>query len=226
MTADNNGYTPNAFYVQKDIPVKWIIDGKQINSCNNSVVAQSLNVQKKIKSGENIIEFTPGDKDINFSCWMGMIRGVIKVVDDLNSVDPSKSDPSIPPASNGPSCCAVPVDEDSDETSAASIYGNDISLVPTETIINKSRIFNNEQIAQFKGIGYELQPLVIVTGNSGKTKLTFDLNAFDNAEGEYTIIDVSTWEEVTTFTAKQGLNDIVFSPKKSVDMLFLEMIVF
>lgn len=214
MTADNNGYTPNAFYVQKDIPVKWIIDGKQINSCNNSVVAQSLNIQKKIKSGENIIEFTPENKDINFSCWMGMIRGVIKVVDDLNSVDPSKSDPSIPPASNGPSCCAVPVDEDSDETSPASIYGNDISLVPTETLINKSRIFNNEQIAQFKGIGYELQPLVIVTGNSGKTKLTFDLNAFDNADGEYTIIDVSSWEEVTTFTAKQGLNEIVFSPKK------------
>ncbi len=143
-----------------------------------------------------------------------MIRGVIKVVDDLNSVDPSKSDPSIPPASNGPSCCAVPIDDASDETSSASIYGNDISLVPTETLINKSRIFNNEQIAQFKGIGYELQPLVIVTGNSGKTKITFDLNAFDNADGEYTIIDISTWKEVTTFTAKQGLNDIVFSPKK------------
>lgn len=30
MTADNKGYTPNAFYVQKGIPVKWIIDGNSI----------------------------------------------------------------------------------------------------------------------------------------------------------------------------------------------------
>lgn len=80
MTADNNGYTPNIFYVQKGIPVKWIISGDQITSCNNAIVAQSLNIQRKLKNGENVIEFTPSDKDINFSCWMGMIRGVIKVV--------------------------------------------------------------------------------------------------------------------------------------------------
>lgn len=46
MTADNNGYTPNAFYVQKGIPVRWVIDGKEINSCNNVIVAQSLNIEK------------------------------------------------------------------------------------------------------------------------------------------------------------------------------------
>ncbi|EKQ51922.1 sulfite exporter TauE/SafE family protein, partial [Clostridium sp. Maddingley MBC34-26] len=84
MTADNNGYTPNAFYVQKGIPVKWIITGSQINSCNNAVVVPSLNIQKTLKSGENTIEFTPKDGDINFSCWMGMIRGVIKVTDNLD----------------------------------------------------------------------------------------------------------------------------------------------
>ena len=67
MTADNNGYAPNAFYVQKGIPVRWIIDGKELNSCNNAIVARALNLERKIKKGENIIEFTPGDKDINFS---------------------------------------------------------------------------------------------------------------------------------------------------------------
>ncbi|MBB6713443.1 sulfite exporter TauE/SafE family protein [Clostridium gasigenes] len=103
MTASNNGYTPNEFYIQKGIPVKWIIDGKQLTSCNNTIVVKSLNKQLKLKSGENIIEFTPGDKDINFSCWMGMIRGVIKVVDKLDTVDTSKSDSSIPPVSPNPS---------------------------------------------------------------------------------------------------------------------------
>lgn len=215
MTADNNGYTPNAFYVQKGIPVKWIIDGKQINSCNNAIVAQSLKIEKKIKSGENIIdEFMPGDKDINFSCWMGMIRGVIKVVDNLDTVDTSKADPSLPPPSTGPSCCAGPVDEDSDESIEPSIYGNNITLVPTETLVKKSIISGSYQSATFKGIGYELSPLIIVTGNTINTKLTFDLSDFNNAEGEYVIVDAATEDKITSFIAKKGVNEVEFSPKK------------
>lgn len=218
MTADNKGYTPNAFYVQKGIPVKWVIDGKQINSCNNAVVAQSLNIQKKLKSGENIIEFTPGDKDINFSCWMGMIRGVIKVVDKLDSVDTSKTDPSLSPASSGPSCCAVTVTDGSSSgsgsTSQSSIYGNDISKVPTDTLVNIALKLNNYYNAAFKGTGYELQPLIVVTGNNTKTKLTFDLNAFDNAEGKYLIVDDTTGKEISSFNGKKGINEIIFSPKK------------
>jgi sulfite exporter TauE/SafE/plastocyanin domain-containing protein/copper chaperone CopZ len=215
MTANNNGYTPNAFYVQKGVPVKWIINGEQLNSCNNAIVAKSiLSKEQKIKKGENIIEFTPGDKDINFSCWMGMIRGVIKVVDKLDSVDTSKADPSLPPPSTGPSCCAGPVDE-SAEPSQPSIYGEDITQVPTETLISKALASGNNQSAKFKGIGYELQPLVIVTGSSSKTKLTFDLSDFDNAEGEYLILDADTGDKVSSFTAKRGINVVEFSPKKA-----------
>lgn len=106
MTADGNGYTPNVLYVKKGIPVKWIIDGKQITSCNNAIVVASLNIKKQLDNGENIIEFTPNDKDINFSCWMGMINGVIRVVDNLDSVDTSKpTDPSAPPVGT-PNCCS------------------------------------------------------------------------------------------------------------------------
>lgn len=215
MTADNNGYTPNAFYVQKGIPVRWVVDGKEMNSCNNAIVARDLNLEWKIKKGENVKEFTPGDKDINFSCWMGMIRGVIKVVDNLDSVDTSKPDSSLPPASTGPSCCATPIDEDSETPSQPSIYGDDISQAPTDTLVNKAIIEGKYQSANFKGIGYELQPLIVVTGNSTKTKLTFDLSAFDNAEGEYQIIAADTGEEVTSFTAKKGINEIDFNPGKT-----------
>ncbi|HWR42831.1 sulfite exporter TauE/SafE family protein [Sporomusa sp.] len=84
MTADRNGYQPSVFYVQKGIPVKWIIEGKAINSCNNEVVVPTLQIKKKLTKGENIIEFTPTEGDVTFSCWMGMIRGVIKVVDGAN----------------------------------------------------------------------------------------------------------------------------------------------
>lgn len=215
MTANNNGYTPNAFYVQKGMPVKWIINGEQLNSCNNAIVASSVGVEQKIKKGENIVEFTPGDKDINFSCWMGMIRGVIKVVDNLETVDTSKTDASIPPPSTGPSCCAVPLDEESEGTSSAqSIYGDDITKVPTDTLINKASALGNYQSAKFRGIGYELQPLIVVTGNTTKTKLTFDLNDFDNVEGKYLIVDATTGDEITSFNAKKGINEVEFSPKK------------
>jgi sulfite exporter TauE/SafE/plastocyanin domain-containing protein/copper chaperone CopZ len=215
MTANNNGYTPNAFYVEKGIPVKWVINGEQLNSCNNAIAIQSLNIEQKIKKGENIIEFTPGDKDINFSCWMGMIRGVIKVVDNLDSVDTSKSDPSLPPPSAGPSCCAVPIDDDSNEQNNTSIYGNDITLVPTEVLINKAIIEENYQSAIFKGIGYELQPLIVVTSNAEKTKFTFNFNYFNNTDGEYLILDIATGEEVSSFTANKGLNEVEFDSKKS-----------
>ncbi|HWR07584.1 sulfite exporter TauE/SafE family protein [Sporomusa sp.] len=84
MTADRNGYQPSVLYVQKGIPVKWIIEGKAINSCNNEVVVPTLQIKKKLIKGENMIEFMPKGEDITFSCWMGMIRGVIKVVDGAN----------------------------------------------------------------------------------------------------------------------------------------------
>ncbi|WP_238881519.1 sulfite exporter TauE/SafE family protein [Clostridium sp. YIM B02551] len=215
MTADNNGYTPNAFYVQKDIPVKWVIDGKQINSCNNQVVAQALNVEKKLKSGENVIEFTPGDKDINFSCWMGMIRGVIKVVDKLDTVDTSKSDPSIPPASTGPSCCAGPVaDGSSGPRKQFDFNGTEITNVPTENIVKKATVVGDYQTATFTGKEKSLEPLIIVTGNTSKTKISFDLSAFNNADGEYEILNAQTGDKVSSFTGKKGKNEIEFISKE------------
>lgn len=89
ISATNQGYTPSTVYIQKGVPTEFIIDGESINFCNNKIVIPSMNIQKSLSSGENIIEFTPDDKDINYSCWMGMLRGTIKVVDDLNSVDDS-----------------------------------------------------------------------------------------------------------------------------------------
>ncbi|WP_371376998.1 sulfite exporter TauE/SafE family protein [Sporomusa aerivorans] len=81
MTADRNGYQPSVLHVQKGIPVKWIIEGKVINSCNNEIVVPALQIKKKLTRGENIIEFIPPEREVAFSCWMGMIRGVIKVAD-------------------------------------------------------------------------------------------------------------------------------------------------
>ncbi|MDF2948489.1 MAG: heavy metal-associated domain protein [Sedimentibacter sp.] len=203
MTVSNRGFTPNAFYVQKGIPVKMIIDGKEINTCNNAIIIPSLNKEIKINKGENILEFSPDDKDMNFSCWMGMINGVIKVVDELESVDTSVPDPTIPAPTTGPSCCASPIDEDT-PSNGQSIYGDDISKVPTEFLIGKAA----ENKIRIKGLGFELQPLVSVVSNSETTKITFDFAYFDNKEGEFAIVDGNTGEAIAVFdqdTAKEGV---------------------
>lgn len=85
LTASASGYTPSTLYVKKGVPVKWEVNGAQLTSCNNTLVIPSLNKKFKLSKGENVFEFTPGDKDLKFSCWMGMINGTIKVVDDLDT---------------------------------------------------------------------------------------------------------------------------------------------
>lgn len=220
MTADNNGYTPNAFYVEKNKPVKWIITGSQLNACNNAVVVPSLNIEKKLKSGENIIEFTPKDGDINFSCWMGMIRGVIKVTDNLDSVDTSQADSSIPAPSSGMSCCAGGATSDVPQT--PSIYGDDLSIVPTDRLVKKAEISGNAQSISIKGKGYEFEPLVIALQKGLKTKLAIDLNEFDDINGKFIIINAENNSEVTSFTGKKGIVNVEFNLEKSGTYLIVQ----
>lgn len=78
--------------VMKGIPVKWTIRAEQgdINGCNNTIIVQKYGIQKALQVGDNVIEFTPTESGtISFSCWMGMIRSKIIVVDNLNNVDES-----------------------------------------------------------------------------------------------------------------------------------------
>ncbi len=72
--------------VQKGIPVRWIIQAEDgdINGCNNSIVVPKLGLKKDLELGDNIIEFTAEESGvISYSCWMGMIRSKITVVDDI-----------------------------------------------------------------------------------------------------------------------------------------------
>lgn len=77
----------NPIKVQKGIPVRWIIkaEAKDINGCNNKIIIQKFNIEKKLSVGENIIEFIPLEEGtFTFSCWMGMIRSNISVVEDIS----------------------------------------------------------------------------------------------------------------------------------------------
>ncbi len=66
--------------VQSGIPVKWVIDAPEgsINGCNNRVLIQDYGIEYTFHTGENVIEFTPvGSGTVHYSCWMGMIRGIM-----------------------------------------------------------------------------------------------------------------------------------------------------
>ena len=70
--------------VKAGVPVKWTIhaDPGTVNGCNNAIIIPSFNVQQKLKVGDTVIEFTPTKpRTFRYSCWMGMIRSTITVVD-------------------------------------------------------------------------------------------------------------------------------------------------
>ena len=86
-TLEPGRYTP--IVVQKGIPVKWTIraDEDDLNGCNNPIVIPRYNLTKELKPGDNVIEFVPTEEgDIVYTCWMGMIRSSITVVEDINNI--------------------------------------------------------------------------------------------------------------------------------------------
>lgn len=83
MEVNRYGWEPDKFVLKKDIPVKWVINGVEINGCNNAIQVPKLGLNFDIKKGEQIIEFTPTEEGvISWSCWMGMIPGTFIVTDD------------------------------------------------------------------------------------------------------------------------------------------------
>lgn len=82
MAQSSHGYSPNSFTIKKDIPVKWVVTSKDINTCASSIVSSKLGVRGGLQLGENIIEFTPKEVGkFKFSCLMGMYTGTFNVVE-------------------------------------------------------------------------------------------------------------------------------------------------
>jgi uncharacterized protein len=77
--------------VQAGVPVRFNLSVAPgaLNGCNNAIVIPSLNIQKPLGVGDNIVEFLPESPGIiPYSCWMGMIRSRITVVASLEQASP------------------------------------------------------------------------------------------------------------------------------------------
>ncbi|MDP2908772.1 MAG: sulfite exporter TauE/SafE family protein [Nanoarchaeota archaeon] len=80
-----SGWSPNKFVLKKGVPVRWVINGKQITGCNNAIQVPKLGLNFDIKKGEQVIEFTPTEEGvIPWSCWMGMLKGTFIVKEDVD----------------------------------------------------------------------------------------------------------------------------------------------
>lgn len=104
-----SGWSPNKFVLKKGVPVKWIINGKEITGCNNAIQVPKLNLKFDIKKGEQVIEFTPDEEGvIPFSCWMGMLRGsfIVKESIDLNNQEVVQKELNAVNVPKGGSCGA------------------------------------------------------------------------------------------------------------------------
>jgi len=83
MDVLKNSFSPNKFTLRKGVPVKWTINVKELDDCNEVIVIPEYGLDIKLQAGVQVIEFTPPESGvIPWSCWMGMIPGTFVVVDN------------------------------------------------------------------------------------------------------------------------------------------------
>ena len=108
VTVNDYGYSPAVVVLQKGIPAKIKFNTEQLNSCNNIVVFPEFQGQLDLESQKETPLITP-EQDFTFQCWMGMLHGYVKVVDDINNtnIDDIKNevDNYTPPAGSSGGCC-------------------------------------------------------------------------------------------------------------------------
>lgn len=80
MEAEAMAYKPDEFTLRYGVPVKWIINVKELSSCNKRIIIPALEMGIDLKPGLQVVEFTPRQVGaISWSCYMGMIPGTFIV---------------------------------------------------------------------------------------------------------------------------------------------------
>ena len=104
MNASSSGYTPNRFKIRVGVPTKMQITDTGTSGCTNAVISKLWEGQIDLTPGQvSTKEFTPTKAGVyKYSCWMGMVSGVIEVVDGSGSTG---SAPNAAPIASGAKGC-------------------------------------------------------------------------------------------------------------------------
>jgi len=76
-------FLPSTLVVKKNVPVRLTVKRPESkNPCTAEIVFPEYGIKKALPdNGETVIEFTPKEEgNFPFTCWMGMIPGIIKVI--------------------------------------------------------------------------------------------------------------------------------------------------
>lgn len=220
IKATSSGYSPRIVFIEKNLPTEIIFEGQTITSCNNEVIFPSMNIKQKLTKGETKINFTAGDKDISYSCWMGMLSGSIKVVDTLDGVsdkDISSAESELSQNSGG-GCCQG---SSTNQTQEFLVYGLPLTEIPTDRLVKKSSISGSSQALSISGIDTYFEPLVSILKTNIPAKLTFNLTKMPAANGTYNIVEFSSQEIVGSFTISDFKGSIDITLNKS-SIYFIE----
>jgi sulfite exporter TauE/SafE len=201
-----------AITVQKGVPVKWTIQATidTITGCNNRLLIPEYNIEKQLVPGDNVIEFTP-DKSgvIPYSCWMGMIRSKITVVEGTTTASAASSSKTVAQGSveqqnavsstgaGRASCCG------GGQVAASTTKQEDVQLA---TIVNSQQ----QAVITVDGYGFSPQTLVIQKGLV--TNLKFDLKQATGCNEQVIIpelnlqLDLTKESNVPAFTAQNDFS--------------------
>jgi len=84
MDVLRSGYSPDRFTLRKGVPVKWVINAKELTECNKGIIVPQYDLKIILQPGVQTVEFTPRETGVvPWSCWMGMIPGSFIVVDNI-----------------------------------------------------------------------------------------------------------------------------------------------
>lgn len=155
--------------VQAGVPVRWIIqlDEKDLNGCNNEMQIPEYGITQPLQAGDTVVEFTPTEAGtIPYSCWMGMIRSKIVVVDSLGG-EAGSSAPL--PASVPPSTAAAASQPAIAQTAAAPAATGEEVTIAVATLENNAA----SVVIPVEWFGY--QPEVVIVPRGVETSFNFDL---------------------------------------------------
>ncbi|GHT70935.1 heavy metal-associated domain-containing protein [Spirochaetia bacterium] len=198
-----------AITVQQGIPVKWIINAPagSINGCNNRMIVREYGIEHRFTPGENLVEFTPTKSGkFSYSCWMGMIRSSITVIEEGQSIA-DIGEPNLNPT---PAGVAIPTDN----VSLAEIQGPETYGFPYQTItLNLRDDGIDPGVIVFQR---NMPALLVINNNSldpGNSRLIFP--------AYYTRLDIEQGENAIEL---MPTNDFDFSTGDNVFYGYVKMV--
>lgn len=87
VKVDSRGFSPAAIVLQRGMKAVITFDPVELTGCNGSVSFPEYSGRLDLSDGRSSTPAIPVDEDFTFQCWMGMLHGYVKVVDDLAALD-------------------------------------------------------------------------------------------------------------------------------------------